>query len=246
MRKRNDLSCPECHHRLVYEDSFDPDTGKRDNAWYECSNRDCEYRCGADSLDVGQPTPARGFDESPTKLPLVTVPFHQAKLADGVPRARFLKGIGLRLAGGRRVEVWEIEGREGFDVRMYRPTSDGKLSEARFGLSLPAAIALSNLLQSKLAPRPLDTRNPELEIRRCLKCGCTDDCACDVTPGPGEAAATCSWVSESVDICSACLPEHLTPLFKEICLIEGMMEAAGTALSARVDAAHAILKGEEA
>jgi hypothetical protein len=213
-QNRHDLACPECHHRLVYEDSFDPDTGKRDNAWYECSNGDCEYRCGADSLDVGQPTPARGYDEAPTKLPLVA-----AALPAALLYARdYLKECSDLLDGP---DEWA------------NPESGvGSVVAA-----LDAALAVNGLLSNG---RHLETASE----RKCLKCGCTDDCACDVTPGPGEAAATCSWVCESVDICSACLPEHLTPLFDEIRLLEGMMESAGIVLSARVDAAHAILKGE--
>jgi hypothetical protein len=92
---------------------------------------------------------------------------------------------------------------------------------------------------SVMEPLPAVTVAELASERKCLKCGCTDDCACDVGPN-----GTCSWVCESVDLCSACLPPHLTPLFDEICLLEEMMESAGIVLSARVDAAHAILKGE--
>jgi hypothetical protein len=92
---------------------------------------------------------------------------------------------------------------------------------------------------SVMEPLPLAHQTSPLEPRACLRCHCTDDCACDTGPN-----TTCSWVCESVDICSACVPAHLAPLFKEIRLLEEMMEGAGIVLSARVDAAHALLKGE--
>lgn len=49
----------------------DLETGKLENAWYECSNSDCDYRCGIDSPYTAAPTPARGDDKAPQQPPLV-------------------------------------------------------------------------------------------------------------------------------------------------------------------------------
>lgn len=149
MEKRNDLSCPKCRNQLVYDDSFDMDTGKRDNAWYECSNSDCDYRCGADSLHVGAPTPARGFDQAPKELPVEVVPFHEAKIPSR-ETVNLIGGHVVEFSSGRRIEVWRIVEDDGPCVRIFRPTDDGKVSCLAFGLSQAAATALASGLLVQL------------------------------------------------------------------------------------------------
>lgn len=102
------------------------------------------------------------------------------------------------------------------------------------GVNTRTGVVCSDCSDEVLDPPlpPLTSAPAELA---CVRCGCTELVACD---------GGCSWACESVNICSACVPLHLVPLFDEIRRLEEMVESAAELLSGRVDAAHAILKGD--
>lgn len=69
------------------------------------------------------------------------IPFHEANLDDRA--AVTLTSCAAYGCGDkRRVEVWKVKDGEGYCIRIYRPTQDGKISKLEFGLTTLAAGAL--------------------------------------------------------------------------------------------------------
>lgn len=88
-----------------------------------------------------------------------TVPFHEANL-DQLPVATLTNGAVIDLGEGRSVEVWRVTEEEGFCVRIFRPTNDGKVSKLVFGLKPPAAYALMGALSKHLHSFSMTNENP--------------------------------------------------------------------------------------
>ena len=78
------------------------------------------------------------------------VPFNEAKL-DQIEKPTLIDGLICDLPGNRRVEVWRVKEDEGYCIRIFRPTNDGKTSKLVFGLKPPAAMALMQLLSKQLS-----------------------------------------------------------------------------------------------
>lgn len=78
------------------------------------------------------------------------IPFHEANL-DIHQTVTLLDGVMIECGQDRRVEVWRIKDDDGFCVRIYRPTNDGKIAKLMFGLTPPAARALSVALLRQLS-----------------------------------------------------------------------------------------------
>lgn len=89
-----------------------------------------------------------------------TVPFNEAKL-DQIEKPTLFDGLICDLPDNRRVEVWRVKEDEGYCIRIFRPTNDGKTSKLMFGLKPPAAHALMQLLSKQLSNdalcRPADS-----------------------------------------------------------------------------------------
>lgn len=85
------------------------------------------------------------------------VPFDQAKL-DQVRNVVLLNGRSINLASDRSVEVHEIEGEAGLCIRIFSRTQDGKTSKLVFGLRPDAAVALHQLLASKVKEKQKQAR----------------------------------------------------------------------------------------
>lgn len=79
-----------------------------------------------------------------------TVPFNEAKL-DQIEKPTLFDGLICDLPENRRVEVWRVKEDEGYCIRIFRPTNDGKTSKLVFGLKPPAARALMQLLSNQLS-----------------------------------------------------------------------------------------------
>lgn len=91
--------------------------------------------------------------ESPAGLspaPGSTVPFNEANL-DRMEKATLTDGIIVECGQDRRVEVWRVKEEEGYAIRIFRPTNDGKTSKLLFGLKPPAAQALCLALSKHLS-----------------------------------------------------------------------------------------------
>lgn len=69
------------------------------------------------------------------------VPFHEAKVE--MFKAKLINPRGRESGDGRRVEVWDIDGKEGVCLRLFRPTDDGKISLLQVALTDDAANALA-------------------------------------------------------------------------------------------------------
>lgn len=82
--------------------------------------------------------------------PCSTVPFHEAAL-DKIEKVTLTKGLIYDLPDNRRVEVWRVKEEEGFAIRIFRPTNDGKTSKLFFGLKPKAAAALADGLCRQLS-----------------------------------------------------------------------------------------------
>ena len=85
------------------------------------------------------------------------VPLNEAVLADRIERAKLINGRAYALSGDRKIEVWRVEGHDGFCIRIFRPTDDGKTAKLVFGLSDDAAVALMLALSGAVnrSPEPL-------------------------------------------------------------------------------------------
>lgn len=79
-----------------------------------------------------------------------TVSFHEAKI-DRIEKATLLDGVRVECGEGRSVEVWRVKEEEGYAIRIFRPTNDGKTSKLLFGLKPPAAQALFIALSKHLS-----------------------------------------------------------------------------------------------
>lgn len=79
-----------------------------------------------------------------------TVPFNDAQL-DRIETPTLFDGLICDLPDNRRVEVWRVKEDEGYCIRIFRPTNDGKTSKLVFGLKPPAARALMQLLSKQLS-----------------------------------------------------------------------------------------------
>lgn len=79
-----------------------------------------------------------------------TVPFNEAKL-DQIEKPTLINGLICDLPDNRRVEVWQVKEDDGYCIRIFRPTNDGKTSKLVFGLNPPAAMALAQLLSKQLS-----------------------------------------------------------------------------------------------
>ncbi len=90
-----------------------------------------------------------------------TVPFHEANL-DRLRKVTLLDGAIIELVGEagdkRRVEVWRVKEEEGYCIRIFRPTKDGKTSKLVFGLKPAAAQALHMALGRHLSNAELSDR----------------------------------------------------------------------------------------
>jgi hypothetical protein len=78
-----------------------------------------------------------------------TVPFHKANIARRF--ASLFDGIMAECGDGRSVEVWRIKEEDGYCVRIFRPTDDGKIAELVFGLKPRAAAALAAAIFDQLS-----------------------------------------------------------------------------------------------
>jgi hypothetical protein len=79
-----------------------------------------------------------------------TVPFAEANL-DRLEKATLTDGIIVECGENRRVEVWRVKEEEGYAIRIFRPTNDGKTSKLLFGLKPSAAQALCLALSKHLS-----------------------------------------------------------------------------------------------
>lgn len=79
-----------------------------------------------------------------------TVPFNEANL-DRMEKATLTDGIIVECGQDRRVEVWRVKEEEGYAIRIFRPTNDGKTSKLLFGLKPLAAQALCLALSKHLS-----------------------------------------------------------------------------------------------
>lgn len=79
-----------------------------------------------------------------------TVPFTEANL-DRLEKATLLDGVKVECGEGRSVEVWRVKEEDGYCIRIFRPTNDGKISKLMFGLKPPAAHALLIALSRHLS-----------------------------------------------------------------------------------------------
>ena len=77
------------------------------------------------------------------------VPFHEAAVPETKTPSLYSPST-VTLHGDRRIEVWRLIGNDGFAIRIFRPTLDGKTSKLCFGLSEDAARGLCAALQSQL------------------------------------------------------------------------------------------------
>lgn len=82
--------------------------------------------------------------------PCSTVPFNEANL-DRLEKATLLDGVKVECGEGRSVEVWRVKEEDGYCIRIFRPTNDGKISMLMFGLKPPAAHALMIALSRHLS-----------------------------------------------------------------------------------------------
>lgn len=80
------------------------------------------------------------------------VPFHEAKV-DRFKAQKLINGLAYDLPRHRRVEVWEMAGKQGYSIRIFRPTKDDKIAALVFGLSPSAAKALCAGLTRQLSLR---------------------------------------------------------------------------------------------
>jgi hypothetical protein len=80
----------------------------------------------------------------------LTVPFNEAKL-DQLEKPTLIDGLICDLPDNRRVEVWRVKEEDGYFIRIFRPTNDGKTSKLVFGLKPVAATALMTLLLKQLS-----------------------------------------------------------------------------------------------
>lgn len=78
-----------------------------------------------------------------------TVQFHEADL-DKCEKVTLLDGKVIKFDDDRRVEVWRVKEEEGYCIRIFRPTNDGKVSKLEFGLKPNAAYALFFALSAHL------------------------------------------------------------------------------------------------
>jgi hypothetical protein len=81
--------------------------------------------------------------ESMPDVPFDSLPPEKITLRDG---------IGVAIPSGATLQVWKVEERDGFHIKIRRPLDDGTRSLLKFGLSRDAAIALHGLLQMQLYP----------------------------------------------------------------------------------------------
>lgn len=84
----------------------------------------------------------RGLVEVPAEGP---VPFHLAQFEDD-REVTLHDGRVVKLDGDRRLEVWRVKDEDGYSVRIFRPTKDGRMSKLQFGLRVDATRALVHLL----------------------------------------------------------------------------------------------------
>ena len=94
--------------------------------------------CAASDCSRGEPMPDVPFDSLPTQ---------KVTLRDG---------IGVVIPSGATLQVWQVEERDGFQIKIRRPLDDGTRSLLKFGLSRDAAIALHGLLQMQLYPENVE------------------------------------------------------------------------------------------
>jgi len=73
------------------------------------------------------------------------VPFHEAAVVKH-KNAEYHDGLVANLPGNRAVEVWRVKDSTGYLVRILAPTTDGKRSLLKFGLTQDAAHALHDTL----------------------------------------------------------------------------------------------------
>lgn len=102
------------------------------------------------SGDAGQTLP---------EAPCSTVPFNEANL-DRLEKATLLDGVRVECGEGRSVEVWRVKEEDGYCIRIFRPTNDGKISKLMFGLKPPAANALLIALSRHLSNAEVSERGP--------------------------------------------------------------------------------------
>lgn len=79
------------------------------------------------------------------------VAFHDADI-DFRDSVTITNGFIYELSGNRKVEVWKVKDEEGYAVRIFRPTNDGKMSKLLFGLTHDAAQSLLYGLTRHLFP----------------------------------------------------------------------------------------------
>lgn len=106
--------------------------------------------CAASDCSRGEPMPDVPFDSLPTQ---------KVTLRDG---------IGVVIPSGATLQVWQVEERDGFQIKIRRPLDDGTRSLLKFGLSRDAAIALHGLLQMQLYPEnvKVDSAMESLDVPR--------------------------------------------------------------------------------
>ena len=87
------------------------------------------------------------------------VPFNEAKL-DQIENPTLIDGLICNLPDNRRVEVWRVKDEDGYCIRIFRSTNDGKTSLLVFGLKPAAAAALMTLLSKQLSNISSETKMP--------------------------------------------------------------------------------------
>jgi hypothetical protein len=92
--------------------------------------------------------------------PSLEVPFNTLPLRD----ITIHSGVGCTCQNGSIVEVWRIEGDDGFHIKLRRKLDDGRMSLLDFGMSLEAATALAAALQMQICPdENMQDRRPKPE-----------------------------------------------------------------------------------
>lgn len=104
------------------------------------------------------------------------VQFHLANI-EVKPKVDLYDGQKCSLEGGRQIEVWRVRGEEGFCIRIFRPTDDGKLSKLMFGLQPDAARALMGCLARQM----MSETDEQMAVRTVRVAG---DATCQICQKP--------------------------------------------------------------